>query len=213
MSTTARLEGVPDDQLFAHDLSVLTADGFPTTPSNVTGRYFSVQSLIAETSRHYDPEQVRSLVYVQRHAQQNDQDAVAAGAHAHVPVQGRHGQEHRASDPFLHHQVAQAVHREEPRYKSQHHGRYASFGKGERRLGLERIPASPAEELAWKGLVAAARADALRRAVADGVRLRFETTAYVAEIGILVYLGSALRTDVSHLAPPTTFIVYESASR
>lgn len=46
ISTAALRSGTPSLQDLAQALSELTADGFPTTPSSVLGRYFSVQSLI-----------------------------------------------------------------------------------------------------------------------------------------------------------------------
>ena len=109
INTTARFSGTPDDQLLAHALRVLTAEGFPTTPSSVRGRYFSVQSLISESPQYHDPEQVGHLIDVQRHAQEDEDQAVGPGGQPHVPVQRGHGQEHHSPYPLLQHQMPQTV--------------------------------------------------------------------------------------------------------
>ena len=47
MSTAALTAGVPSSHDLAHDLSELTAVGFPMTSESVLGLYFSVQSMVS----------------------------------------------------------------------------------------------------------------------------------------------------------------------
>jgi hypothetical protein len=76
---------------------------------------------------------------------------------------------------------------------------------GRRKLGA----AFAAVKLSDPGLRAAAGAKAgLTAVVIDGIRLRFQASALVAEIRIAWYLASAFRAYVSHSVPPANLIEY-----